>query len=290
MQAPWVERYRPKNLEEVALDSLNRHILKKAINLNKMPNMIFYGPPGTGKTTVAEILISYRRKKGKLKQGNILRLNASDQRGLVSVKQTLIPFIHSNSLLASSEKIVVLDEADYMTSAAHKALFKLIKTSRINVTYIIICNFLFRIDSNLKSCLIPLQFRAPEKAHVKLQIQKILEIEKSSNSIPLERIIKLYYPDVRSIINACQGQSPNEHRKSMTTLISRIADELQTSPMRIVSKLIERNLEACTTNEKCQQLLQSYCKFLALSGVDTLKAIDYFETFVNPNLDDSLDE
>jgi hypothetical protein len=136
----------------------------------------------------------------------------------------------------------------------------------------------------------PLQFRAPEKAHVKLQIQKILEIEKSNKSVPLDRIIKLYYPDVRSIINACQGHNANQPGNSRTTSIARIADELQTSPIRIASTLIERNLEACTTNAKCRQLLQSYCKLIALSDVDTHTALDYFETFVNPNLDDSLDE
>ena len=290
MQAPWVEKHRPQSFADIILDEANVSILKGLSAQKSMPNMLFYGPPGTGKTTIAEILIASRHRK--LDPSNVLRLNASDQRGLVCVKSSIVPFVQSASVHNQNEKVVVLDEADYMTPQAHAALFRLVKLAPSSVTLIIICNYLFRIYEPLQSCLTCIHFRSPPKLNIMAHVERIMKLEDQKPPSNLKGLIDLYYPDIRSIINACQHLTPCTtsdiagHRHSLFAA----AKEMQTSPLRVATSRIERMLQSDVAPDAVERLLQAYCDFLKMSATDPDRALSYFTNFVNPSLDDSFDQ
>lgn len=285
MQAPWVEKHRPQSFSDIVLDEANIRVLKGLSTLENMPHMLFYGPPGTGKTTVAEILIASRPKK--LDPSNILRLNASDQRGLVCVKSAIVPFVQSSSVHRQNEKVVVLDEADYMTPQAHAALFRLVKLAPPSVTLIILCNYLFRMYHPLQSCLTCIHFRSPPKPDIIAHVGRIMRLEKQEAPARLRGLVDLYYPDIRSIINACQNLTPCSTPDVDGQSLFATAKEMQTSPLRVATSRMERILQSdLPTN----WLLQAYCDFLKMSATDPDTALSYFINFVSPNLDDSFDQ
>lgn len=288
MQAPWVEKYRPRRFSDIILDPANLTILKRLSGQRNMPHMLFYGPPGTGKTTVAEILIASRNRK--LDSTNVLRLNASDQRGLVFVKSSIVPFVQSASVRNQNEKIIVLDEADYMTPHAHSALFRLIKLAPTTTTFIIICNHLYRMHRSLLSCLTCIHFRSPPKQDIQSHLNRIMASEGLEPPIHLKDLIDLYYPDIRSIINASQKQddSPTSEESYSDGLAD--ARALQTSPLRAATFQLENRLHKCSNSGTVESLMRNYCTILELSTNNPEAALRYFANFVKPNLEDIFDQ
>ena len=146
---PWVEKYRPSNLDDIVLDSNNKLILKNIVKNKQFPNLLFYGPPGTGKTTtITNLIKSYQSEIGQLNQGLMIHLNASDERGIDIIRNQISSFVNSSSLFSGSKgiKFVVLDEVDYMTIRAQQGLKYLLQCHHPNVRYCLICNYINRID------------------------------------------------------------------------------------------------------------------------------------------------
>ncbi|KAK6167100.1 hypothetical protein SNE40_021204 [Patella caerulea] len=121
---PWVEKYRPRCVEDVAFQDEVVLVLKKSLSGSDLPNLLFYGPPGTGKTST--ILAAARELYGpELFRSRILELNASDERGIDVVRTKVKNFSQLTAVGSRSDgkrcppfKIVILDEADSMTGAA----------------------------------------------------------------------------------------------------------------------------------------------------------------------------
>ncbi|CAN0253563.1 unnamed protein product, partial [Discosporangium mesarthrocarpum] len=117
---PWVEKYRPTSLDELVAHEDIVGILNKLIESNKLPHLLFYGPPGTGKTST--ILACARKLYGTTFQAMTLELNASDDRGIDVVRGQIKEFAGPKRLFSAGVKLVILDEADAMTSDAQFAL------------------------------------------------------------------------------------------------------------------------------------------------------------------------
>ena len=95
----WVEKYRPKNIDDIVLDHLNKQILKNIIETSYFPNLLFYGPPGTGKTTtIINLINSYQNKFGVKNKDLIIHLNASDERGIDIIRNQINFFVNSKPL------------------------------------------------------------------------------------------------------------------------------------------------------------------------------------------------
>ncbi|CAA0827917.1 Replication factor C subunit 5 [Striga hermonthica] len=120
---PWVEKYRPQSLEDVAAHRDIVETIDRLANGNRLPHLLLYGPPGTGKTST--VLALARKLYGNQLHNMVLELNASDDRGIDVVRQQIQDFASTQSFsfgAKSSVKLVLLDEADAMTKDAQFAL------------------------------------------------------------------------------------------------------------------------------------------------------------------------
>jgi replication factor C subunit 3/5 len=196
---PWIEKYRPIELENIIIDNVTQKIFTNLIKNQLFPNMLFYGPPGTGKTTT--ILCLLKRIKDTYGYNNVIHLNASDERGIEVIRNQIYNFIYSKSLFNNTVKFVVLDEVDSMTKQAQQCLLSLIIKS--DVMFCLICNYFSKLIPALRDylLLIPFYNTFKDQEYIKHIIQsENLAIEEEI----LEDIKYNYFPDIRSCVNCLQ--------------------------------------------------------------------------------------
>ena len=172
-----------------------------------IPNLLFYGPPGTGKTTtIINLIKAYQIKNHQQNRGFMIQLNASDERGIDTIRNQIFQFAQTNALLTKGMKFVILDEVDYMTKNAQQALKLIVQQFKTSVRFCLICNYVGRIDDSLQSEFMRLGFnQLPEKAIVDfLQVINITENLLLTDE-HLRAIQTLYGSDMRSMINYMQG-------------------------------------------------------------------------------------
>ncbi|KAJ7632454.1 P-loop containing nucleoside triphosphate hydrolase protein [Roridomyces roridus] len=158
---PWVERYRPKTIDDVSAQEHTVAVLRKTLTSTNLPHMLFYGPPGTGKTST--ILALARQLFGPDNFRNrVLELNASDERGISIVRDKIKNFARQTpraQTVASDGKeypcppykIIILDEADSMTQDAQGALRRIMETYARITRFCLVCNYVTRIIEPLAS-------------------------------------------------------------------------------------------------------------------------------------------
>jgi replication factor C small subunit len=206
----WSEKYRPKKLSQV-VDQ--KGIIKGISNLIKspdIPHMLFAGPAGVGKTTTAlciamEILGEEWRK-------NTLELNASDERGIKMVRERVKEFAASIKLAGDREfgrpKIIILDEADEMTSEAQTALRRIIEDSAKTTRFVIICNYLSQIIEPIQSRCVVFRFTRLPKEDVIDHLKMICEQQKVKyEEKALAQIFEATGGDLRHSINIMQASA-----------------------------------------------------------------------------------
>ena len=163
---PWIEKYRPNELKTIAFDPINKKIFDNILKTNYFPNLLIYGPPGTGKTTsVINLIKEYQLKNNQTSKELTQHLNASDERGIDTIRNQINLFVNSKTLFSKGTKFVILDEVDYMTKNAQQALKYLLQSYNTNVRYCLICNYISRIDESLQNEFIRLRFnQLPENS------------------------------------------------------------------------------------------------------------------------------
>lgn len=148
-QLPWVEKYRPTDLEEIVSHESVISTIRKLIDQQCLPHLLFYGPPGTGKTTTAHAIA--RALYGPKYRPFVLELNASDERGIDVVREQIKRFASSRTIFGSGHKLVILDESDAMTNPAQAALRRIMEKFSSNVRFIMICNYPEKLIPALRS-------------------------------------------------------------------------------------------------------------------------------------------
>lgn len=213
---PWVEKYRPKNLDDVASQDHAVKVLKKTLESANLPHMLFYGPPGTGKTST--ILALAKQLYGpNLYKSRVLELNASDERGISIVRQKIKNFARLTVSNASKEdlanypcppyKIIILDEADSMTNDAQSALRRTMETYSGVTRFCLICNYITRIIDPLASRCSKFRFRSLNNENALNRLKYIVDKEDIAleNEDVLHEVLKISNGDLRKAITYLQS-------------------------------------------------------------------------------------
>jgi len=193
----WVEKYRPQILGDYVGNEIIKNKIADYLKQGSIQNLLFHGVAGTGKTTLAKLI-------AKNLNCDLLYLNASDERGIDTIREKIIPF--ASTMGINDIKIVILDEADYLTPQAQATLRNTIESCSKTTRFILTCNYLERIISPLQSRCQTFEITPPSKQEVNYKCQDILTQEKtlfSDNNI--DDVINTHYPDIRKIINTLQG-------------------------------------------------------------------------------------
>ena len=207
---PWVEKYRPSSFDTIVLEETNQLFFKKMIDTNYIPNLLFYGPPGTGKTTtILNLIQTFQEKQGEVNSSLVIHLNASDERGIDTIRSQIYSFVHTKPFFSKGKKFVILDEVDSMTKTAQQALSYLLHAP-VTVSFCLICNYISKIEDTLQTLFIKVKFNA-------LPVDKMLDfletiVRKEGiqyTRAHLEGIQRMYGSDIRSMINYLQTNQYN---------------------------------------------------------------------------------
>ena len=191
-----VERYRPVKLENYVGNDHIKKTISQYLGQNDIQNLIFYGPAGTGKTTLAKLIV-----KGL--DCDHLYINASDERGIETIRDKVSGFASTASF--KPLKVVILDEADFLTIQAQASLRNVIETFSRNTRFILTCNYVERIIDPLQSRCQTLKIIPPTKTDVAKHIVWIMDEEDISfEREDLKTIVNQYYPDLRKCLNTIQ--------------------------------------------------------------------------------------
>lgn len=170
---PWIEKYRPKHIDDIIDSSYKTHTLKNLVKNDELPHLLLYGMPGCGKTTMA-IAIA-RLLYGENFKSYILELNASDDRGIEIVRNVIPEYAKTKS---DKIKFIILDEADAMTIEAQSALRRVIEIYSKNCRFCIICNNIHSVLPGIQSRCTLMRFNALNNENMSLRLQEIAEKEK----------------------------------------------------------------------------------------------------------------
>jgi DNA polymerase III delta prime subunit len=194
----WIEKYRSKTLDEYIGNDTVKNRIATCIISNDIPHFIFSGTAGTGKTTLAKLIVNSIKC-------DYLYINASDENGIDMIRDKVKTFASTSTF--KPLKVVILDEADFLTQPAQAALRNLIEEYSITTRFILTCNYIERLIEPLQSRCEVHKLIPPSKGDVARHVCiNILDTENVEYNIQdVASLIKEYYPDIRSIIKNLQA-------------------------------------------------------------------------------------
>ena len=192
----WVEKYRSTDLNTYVGNENIKKTIQQYLDQNDIQNFIFSGPAGTGKTTLAKLIVNNL-------DCDYIYINASDERGIDTIRDKVSGFASTASF--KGIKVVILDEADFITIQGQAALRNVIETYSRTTRFILTCNFVERIIDPLQSRCQVLKIVPPSKADIAKHVANIIEQENVEYEIDdIRLLVNQFYPDLRKMLNTAQ--------------------------------------------------------------------------------------
>ena len=270
---PWSEKYRPDSVNSILYHDKIKISIENYINNNKLPHLLFYGPPGTGKTST---IITYAKHYYNEDFENMtLILNASEERGIETVRNRIKQFVISDGLKQNKNsppfKLIILDEIDAMTDDAQAILRKVIEKYVYNARFCFICNYLKKINPAIQSRCVIFRFNPLTYDQMHDYIIKICELEniKIKKKL-LDLIIKKSNGDMRKLLNHLQ--SLYMHNFNL--------DKLDTD--EVIYTLITENSVSKILSCPSEKIIEDLLIFIQSNNFE--KSYTYMNNLININI------
>ncbi|TXT59490.1 MAG: Replication factor C small subunit [Promethearchaeota archaeon] len=265
---PWVEKYRPRVLDDVVNQKGIIKRLKQFVKDKSMPHLIFAGPAGTGKTTCGLAIVRELYGRKMAVNETYLELNASDARGIDVIRTYIKDFAKARPPAEVPFKILILDEADNMTSPAQQALRRTMEKYTKNCRMILICNYSNKIIPPIQSRCVVFRFSPLNNDDIKERIRYVAEQEKveiTPNGV--NALVDVSHGDCRRAINYLQSCS-TVGEKINQEIVFRVAGEVPPEKItKILNTAIKGQLQLSI------KLLNDLKKEYGLSGRNIIKNI-----------------
>ena len=196
---PWIEKYRPKISSDILLDPFIKVKIDNMISSKSIPNIIITGEPGTGKTSTILCMMRQIYNETDISE-YVLELNASDDRGLLMINNTIYPFCKKKT--EGQHKLIILDECDSITPKAQNLLSNIISEFKKNCRFVFICNDCTQIIEPIQSKCMIIKYPSISKNNLYNKIEYICKNEKLKyNEDGINSLIFTSDNDIRQIIN-----------------------------------------------------------------------------------------
>ena len=270
----WVSKYRPKTIYDMVLDDDVKHKLINQINNNTINHSIFVGNPGTGKTSLALVIRDALIKD----ESDVLFMNASGDRGIDTIRNVVIDFIKTPPF-KSNIKLVIMDEADNLTSDAWKTLRNPIENPEINVNissrFIFTANYEQGIPDFIKSRCDLYKFYAVPKEKAYDKAFSILQNEMVEyNENDVHRLVNDKYPDLRSIINTLENNTQD----------NKFSYDITQSVESIVMSLFDQFISACVDGRDFNKASTIIYQIRNSIGNNAVNYIEVTREFMNKDI------
>ena len=260
----WAEKYRPRTLADVIDQKHAVERIKAFVAAKNVPHMLFAGPAGVGKTTVA--LAIAHDLYGKDMHGNVLELNASNERGIDIVRNKVKDFARTRTVSGVGYRLIILDEADALTGEAQQALRRTMETYAAVSRFILICNWSSKIIEPIQSRCAVFRFRSLGRDDQLKFLERMEKAEKlSMDSAAKDAIIYLAEGDLRKVANIAQSAA-SAKRKITEDLVYDIASRAKPVDVKVMMELaLAGNFAAA------RKKLQDMLLMQGLSGEDVIR-------------------
>jgi replication factor C small subunit len=206
MKELWTEKYRPQTLTDyVFRDDDQRQQVKGWVKSGAIPHLLFSGSPGVGKTTLAKILINELGIDGY----DVLEINASRENSVDTIREKITGFVQTMPF--GPFKVVLLDEADYISPNGQAALRGVMETYHASARFILTCNYPNRVIPALHSRCQGFHIERVDVTEFTARIATVLVTEGIEFDLDtLDTYVKATYPDLRKCLNTCQMNSTDK--------------------------------------------------------------------------------
>jgi replication factor C subunit 3/5 len=253
---PWVEKYRPKKIDDIISHDQNIETIKKMLQNSSLPHLLFHGTPGTGKTSL--ILAIANELYGNQKNLMVMKLDASDDRGINSVREEIKCFAEKVNMFSTGVKLIILDEADSMTFDAQFALRRIIEKYSRTTRFCLICNYENKIIPAIRSRCANFRFSPISSNHIEKKLEFICKNESISYEPKVLEIISLLSKgDLRKSINFLQSLSLQSTYITINNCYRLAGVPSYTDVEEILNVLISSNYDFDNANNKIDLLIKS---------------------------------
>lgn len=230
----FTEKYRPDTLEGYIGNDDFKSSLQQWIDTNDVPHLLLCGGAGTGKTTAAKLIVNNINC-------DYVYINCSDENGIDTIRDKVKSFASAASF--KPQKVVIMDEADFLTINAQAALRNVIETFSLTTRFIFTCNYVERIIDPIQSRTVVFELTPPSMKEVAIKCLQILDEEGITYQKPdVANIVKQTYPDIRKTLNLLQSSIKNGDLQQ-----SREVTNFNQTSDQIITLLKGQNIKNFTT-------------------------------------------